>query len=227
MNLNIKVTPIIPYSNAEKYKFIIYNENKGKSGIYRWNNFITGKSYIGFAKSLNTRLANYYSIRTINKKLSKSSSAIYSAILKYGYSNFSLDIIEYCNPILLIKKEQYYIDLLKPEYNICKKAGFTLGRKFSFETLLKFKNRKLSLEAINNLKKAKVGIAPTSPLRQINHILATGHATIIRNITDNTSRMYYSMKAAARDLNVSCTTIKNYLNTNKLLNNKYMINKKK
>jgi group I intron endonuclease len=54
--------------------------------------------------------------------------------LKYGYSNFSLDILEYCKPDLLIKREQYYIDLLDPEYNILKVAGSVLGFKHSEAT---------------------------------------------------------------------------------------------
>jgi group I intron endonuclease len=87
--------------------------------------------------------------------LLKSNSKIYRSLLKYGYSNFSLNILEYCKPDSLIAKEQYYIDLLNPEYNICKVAGSSLGRKHSAETLLKFKNRKLSPQALINLKKAK------------------------------------------------------------------------
>lgn len=43
---------------------------------------------------------------------------IYKAQLKYGYSNFKLDILVYCDPTYLIKRVQYYIDNLKPEYNI-------------------------------------------------------------------------------------------------------------
>jgi group I intron endonuclease len=70
-------------------------------------------------------------------KRGKRKSAIYSAILKYGYSNFSLDILEYCTLNLLIKKEQYYIDNLNPEYNICKVAGSRLGIKWTEETRLK------------------------------------------------------------------------------------------
>lgn len=58
---------------------------------------------------------------------------IYKAILKYGHSNFSLDILEYCDPKFLIKKE-YYIDFLKPEYNILKIAGSSLGFKHSLNT---------------------------------------------------------------------------------------------
>jgi len=66
--------------------------------------------------------------------LNKGNSGIYSAILKYGHSNFSLDILEYCKPDLLIKREQYYIDLLEPEYNILKIAGSTLGFRHSEAT---------------------------------------------------------------------------------------------
>jgi group I intron endonuclease len=59
---------------------------------------------------------------------------IYNAMLKHGYSNFSLDILEYCEPDALIKREQYYIDTLEPEYNILKIAGSSTGFKHSFKT---------------------------------------------------------------------------------------------
>ncbi len=153
-NKNTKV--IKSYSNADFYKLRIYKDNRNKSGIYRWTNLITGKSYAGSAKSLSDRLKIYYSLSAINKRLDKSSSIIYSAILKYGYSNFSLDILEYCEPRSLIKREQYYLDLLNPKYNICKVAGSTLGKKHTIITKEKIsfalKNRKLSLEAIAKLK---------------------------------------------------------------------------
>jgi group I intron endonuclease len=55
-------------------------------------------------------------------------------LLKYGYSNFSLYILEYCESDVLIKREQYYIDKLKPHYNICKTAGSTFGKKHSMQT---------------------------------------------------------------------------------------------
>jgi len=37
---------------------------------------------------------------------------IYKALLKYGYSSFKLDIIEYCKPDIIIEREQYYLDYL-------------------------------------------------------------------------------------------------------------------
>jgi group I intron endonuclease len=56
--------------------------------------------------------------------------AIYKSLVKHGYSNFTLEILEYCEPENAIKREQYYLDLLKPEYNILKvaKRGSSLGR---------------------------------------------------------------------------------------------------
>jgi group I intron endonuclease len=59
---------------------------------------------------------------------------IYRALLNNGYSNFSLAIIEYCEPENCLEREQYYIDLLNPEYNILKIAGSSLGHKHSQET---------------------------------------------------------------------------------------------
>ena len=122
-NLNkIKLIPVVTYNNSCLNKSIIYKENNKKSGVYRWNNLITGKSYVGSSISLGNRFRIYFSSNAMKNKLSNGSSAIYGALLKYGYSNFSLDIIEYCEPSLLKIREQYYIDTLKPEYNINKKV---------------------------------------------------------------------------------------------------------
>lgn len=117
-NNSSNIVPIVSYVNAYIDKFIIYKENKGKCGVYRWNNIITGKSYVGSSISLSGRFIVYYSLSYLNGRVEKGSSAIYSAFLKYGYSNFSLDILEYCKPDELISREQYYIDVLKLEYNI-------------------------------------------------------------------------------------------------------------
>lgn len=56
------------------------------------------------------------------------------ALLKYGYANFSLEILEYCEPSKCTEREQYYLDLLKPEYNVLPIAGSCLGYKHSEES---------------------------------------------------------------------------------------------
>ena len=60
------------------------------------------------------------------------------ALLKEGYSAFRIENLEYCDPSLVIMREQYYIDLLNPEYNILKVAGSLFGYKHSPESLLFF-----------------------------------------------------------------------------------------
>jgi group I intron endonuclease len=60
-------------------------------------------------------------------------------LVKYGHSTFKLEILEYCEAdrLIILEREQYYIDLLKPEYNILKIAGSPLGYKHTEESLAK------------------------------------------------------------------------------------------
>jgi hypothetical protein len=120
-------------------KKTIYKENKGKSGIYRFICVTTGKSYIGSAVDLRRRFSEYFSHPSgalrdgfIINELKKGNSAIYSSLIKYGHSNFRLEILEYCNKEVLICREQHFIDLIKPEYNLTKLAGSCLGSFFIF-----------------------------------------------------------------------------------------------
>jgi hypothetical protein len=149
-----RVVPEISYSNADTLKEAILNENKSKSGIYRFTNTINGKSYIGSSVNLRKRFNHYYSGSSLLR--TKTTSAISNALLKYGYSNFTLEILEYCDPSDTIKREQHYLDLLKPEYNILSIAGSSLGRKHTEST--KAKLRAISLNFSEETKK-KIGEA--------------------------------------------------------------------
>ena len=84
----------------------------------------------------------YYSLRS----LAKSNRPIDRALLKYGFSKFSLYILEYCTSENVIEREQYYLDVIKPEYNIVEKAGSTLGYKHTEDSLAKMRNFVLSDE---------------------------------------------------------------------------------
>jgi group I intron endonuclease len=57
------------------------------------------------------------------------------ALFKHGYSNFSLEILEYCEPEKCLEREDYYLKQLNPEYNTAKKSGAPMsGRTHSEET---------------------------------------------------------------------------------------------
>ena len=103
--------PLVVYINIGLDRVSILKNNKGKTGIYRWTNLVNSKTYIGSTKDLRTRFLVYFS----SNRLIGSDMPIYKAIVKYGYTNFKLEILEYCEAKDVLLREQYYIDLIKPE----------------------------------------------------------------------------------------------------------------
>ena len=117
---NGRITPSVVYENAYLMKKTILKENKGKAGIYMLTNKLTGDIYVGQSIDLRKRFIKYFNLSYIN---SRKELIISRALIKYGYSNFSVTILEYCNESDLDVKEQYYFDTLNPQYNIQKIAG--------------------------------------------------------------------------------------------------------
>lgn len=144
--------PVKKYANADTEKLKILQDNKKKAGVYRWTNLTNNKSYIGSGTNLSKRLRDYYSLRNLERQIKNNKSMIYRSIIKYGFSSFTLEILEYCSASLSISREQYYLDFLKPEYNILKKAGSSLGRKHSDEAKAKMREKALTSERLERLK---------------------------------------------------------------------------
>lgn len=118
--LRFKKSDLIELNNAwsKEYPFL-----KNKPGIYLLHNKITKKNYVGKAHNLLSRLENYCTIEYL--KGHRASSSIYRAIIKFGYPNFSFSILEFCNEKDLSLREQYFINLIKPQYNIRKSVSKT------------------------------------------------------------------------------------------------------
>jgi len=114
-----RIYPIKVYDNADVDKSLILKENTNKSGIYRWVNTNNNQSYVGSSVDLRVRFVSYYNINHI---ISNSSMLICRALYKYNYSSFRLEILEYCKVEHLIDRENSYIKLLKPEYNIVQES---------------------------------------------------------------------------------------------------------
>lgn len=96
-------TPVKVYENADTQKQEIFQENKGKSGIYMWVNSINGKRYVGSAQDLSRRIRKYYSINGLLRGF----VPILRAFLKYGHSNFKFTVLEYCAVGDLVNREQH------------------------------------------------------------------------------------------------------------------------
>jgi group I intron endonuclease len=177
---------------------------------------------------------------------------INKALKKHKHSNFSLEIIEYCEPSDKIAREQFYLDLFKPEYNILRVAGSSAGYKHSEETKLvislknKGKNhplfgKKHSEETKINMSekkkgkpcseetKTKISVAlkgkPHSEERKVKMSEATGTAIEIFDKETNVITSFSSGRRAAKALGCSDWVIRTYKGTKKLYKGRYQITK--
>jgi hypothetical protein len=132
--------------------------------------------------------------------------AINRALLKYGYSNFSLSILEYCDINMLMLREKHYLVLLKPEYNLTLKPGSpsrNSGRFVSEET-----EDKMILVAKNITKEARACI-------KINNLQRNNISLEVTNIETGSKTIYPSAGSAARALGLYQSSISLYLRENR------------
>ena len=210
---SLEVVPVRIYKNADLDKLLIIRENKGKCGVYRWKNLINGKSYIGSSVKLDYRFRSYFSFKWLENTIKRSKSRIYFSLIKNGYSNFSVEILKYCEPSEAIKMEQYFIDLCKPEYNILNKAGSPLGTKRSEETKAKMRQswsaeRKVKL--LNHLKilNAREEQRTAARERMLALNINKGIKVEVTDERTNTTVTYSSISSAAEALNSDIKALK-------------------
>lgn len=103
-------------------------------GIYIIRNIINNHLYVGQSTNIYKRWSNHKALLNMNKH---SSTHLQRSWNLHGESKFELIILRQCNMNQLTETEQYFIDLLTPEYNSCLIAGSTLGFKLSESTKLK------------------------------------------------------------------------------------------
>jgi group I intron endonuclease len=127
-------------------------------GIYQIKNLLDGKIYIGSSFDTKKRMGVHLSRLRKNKHCNKH---LQNAWNKYGEENFEFKILLYCEPFELLRYEQWFIDNLKPEYNILPTAGSCLGVKQTSEHIEKrtkyIRGNKMSDEARHNMSLAHLG----------------------------------------------------------------------
>lgn len=107
-----------------------------KAGIYRFVNTVTGDYYIGSSSDLNRRRLQHLNSLRKNKH---HSYRFQKAWNDYGEIQFDYEILEELEIIedlknQLFDREQYWINIIEPEYNILPAAGSTLGYHHTEET---------------------------------------------------------------------------------------------
>jgi len=218
----------------------IIKENYKKAGVYRWVHNQSGNSYVGSSVNLSNRLRLYFNYDFISDK-SRSKSMIHDALAKYGYSRFTLEILEYCDENKALEREQHYLDTLQPVYNILKVAGSLLGHKHSeVSKALRseamkgkghpFFGKAHTADTLTKMREAKTG--------ENNHFfgkahtpetLAKFHKKVFVYSLDEALKESILIKSfdscsdAAKFFNCSTRVISYYIDKNKLYKNQWML----
>src|SRR5690606_17929532 len=169
------------------------------------------------------RLSNYYRNSYLTRP---GNSYIYNALINYEHSAFSLAILEYLDIAnlsnnearkLLIEREQFYIDTLKPKYIILEVAGSSYGYKHTEESLelirTALKGRSFTEIYLAKLSKAKKGI----PLREDHKLKLSKKIYVYTN--ENPKEVFLifnSVNETAEYFNCSRRTISKYIDNNVL-----------
>lgn len=139
----------------------------------------------------------YYNV---NRLLNEQSMPIYVALLKYGYHNFSLTILEICDIDSLMSREKHFFEVYSPEYNILKTPG-SPDRGSGW---------KHSEAAIENMRSA-ANKRSSETLAKLSLAQPTNIKVEVTDIETNTSTIYHAIRAAARALDIDKRYIEHYI----------------
>lgn len=122
------------------------------------------------------------------------------ALLKYGYHNFSLTILDICDIDSLMSREKHFFNVYSPEYNVLKIPGSPSrgsGWKHSEAT-------------VENMRTAALNRSPET-LAKMSASQSTNIQVEVTDIETNTSTKYHAIKAAARALGIDRRYIEHYI----------------
>lgn len=98
------------------------------SGVYKITNLETNDCYVGSSKDIKKRWANH---KCPSQWKYKPNSKLYIDFQKYGLDKFIFEIVEETDN--LKEREQYWIDLLKPNYNNARAKDLDIEREKEYK----------------------------------------------------------------------------------------------
>lgn len=131
-----------------------------KSGVYKITNVVNNKIYVGSTSNLKNRRTGHFS--SLRKGIHHNKHLQFS-YNKYGESNFVFEVLEYCDISLITKREQYYIDTLKPQYN--KRIDAQNNRGMKYGTRSEEHKKKLSLANVGKVLSLEIRKAISKSLK--------------------------------------------------------------
>lgn len=234
------------YDNAQLNKDLIFKDNENKSFVYRWINKINGKEYIGSTSKGRRRLLTYFDDNSLRSSKMPIYNAILKytrknfifeiieycqpaeAIQREQYYldryDFEYNILEKANSLLGYKHTEETITKMKGRTN-------ALGYKHTPETLDKLReyqiNKKHSLNNIEKMRnkwaERKLNKTQDLPITTTTNLLESnkkikGKLVVVTNIHNNVSTEYISITEAALALNITRTTLRNYIKNKVIFN---------
>jgi group I intron endonuclease len=151
------------------------------SGIYQIA-LVGGGVYVGSSVNIHKRWGEHRAMLSRGKH---SSPRFQYAWNKYGSGFFRFSVLEVVVSDDLGKdlqiREQFWIDLLQPIFNVCMAAYSTKGTKRSpasvEKTASKLRGQKRTPESIARMRAVKLGITPSDETREKMRVAHTGRVT--------------------------------------------------
>lgn len=189
-----------------------------KAGIYRFVNTVTGDCYIGSSSDLNRRRLQHLNSLRKNKH---HSYRFQKAWNDYGETQFDYEILEELEITedlkdQLFDREQYWINIIEPEYNILPAAGSTLGYHHTEETKQKISNStkgvKKSAEHAKHIKEGQQGRVLTQEHKEkLSQSAKNRKSMSHHSIISIDGIIYNSLKEASERTGVKYNTIQKRL----------------
>lgn len=189
-----------------------------KAGIYRIINSSNGKCYVGSSIDINRRRLEHFSALLHNRHVN---NHLQNAYNKYGKDSFIFEVIENLEITDnikedLLEREQFWIDNLRPEYNILLVAGSTLGYHHTEETKQKISNStkgvKKSAEHAKHIKEGQQGRVLTQEHKEkLSQSAKNRKSMSHHSIISIDGMIYNSLKEASERTGVKYNTIQKRL----------------
>lgn len=174
-------------------------------GVYKLTNKINNHCYVGSSdrqfKERFKEHCRYYEMYKEGSKINHT-PILWNAFDKYGIENFSVEFLEILDGKSfkeILEREEYYIHLLKPEYNVCLYP--TQGGKPNL-------GRKLSNEWKNNIQKKS--LLYTHSEEVLKKVTENNKANAVKlkftNIDNNQELYFNSWVEAANNFNLKTSS---------------------
>lgn len=190
-------------------------------GIYKIENLINNKKYIGQSVDIEKRLNKHKWELSVNRD----SLHLQASYNKYGKDNFTFEIIEECNEEELDEKERYYIafyQTLLPQYGYNLESGGRRKGIVSREEVGKrisaaLKNVPKSKKHCDNLSEAKKEYYKNNPYTEYKKVVLLNTLEIFNSAIEAANKYHLSTSPLHRCCNHKSLSAGKDENRNKLV----------